>query len=186
MKKIHSIHPNTLITAVIVGASIAMMIGTVAGYGVGYDQGWLRAMRAIGKGTVTDQNPNPNPSLVPTTFEECMHAGHPVMESHPRQCRTPNGALFVEDALDIAVPPILLDEAPREGRMNGGCAIGGCSAHLCADAETAGDLVSTCEFRPEYACYRSARCERQTDGMCGWTKTEELMRCLSQGEMQPQ
>jgi len=31
-----------------------------------------------------------------TTFEECAAAGNPVMESHPRQCRTVDGEHFVE------------------------------------------------------------------------------------------
>lgn len=31
-----------------------------------------------------------------TTFEECVAAGNPVMESYPRQCRTKEGVLFVE------------------------------------------------------------------------------------------
>jgi peptidylprolyl isomerase len=31
------------------------------------------------------------------SFEECVAAGNPVMESYPRQCRTEDGRLFVED-----------------------------------------------------------------------------------------
>lgn len=30
------------------------------------------------------------------SFEECVSAGNPVMESHPRQCRTIDGKHFVE------------------------------------------------------------------------------------------
>jgi len=30
------------------------------------------------------------------SFEECVAAGNPVMESYPRQCRTPDGKHFVE------------------------------------------------------------------------------------------
>ena len=29
-------------------------------------------------------------------FEECAAAGYPVLESYPRQCRTPDGRFFVE------------------------------------------------------------------------------------------
>ena len=29
------------------------------------------------------------------TFEECEDAGYPIMESYPRQCRTPDGRTFV-------------------------------------------------------------------------------------------
>jgi hypothetical protein len=31
------------------------------------------------------------------SFVECEAAGYPVAESHPRQCRTPDGTLFVEE-----------------------------------------------------------------------------------------
>jgi glyoxylase-like metal-dependent hydrolase (beta-lactamase superfamily II) len=34
--------------------------------------------------------------LLITTFEECVNAGNPVMESFPRQCRTEDGRHFVE------------------------------------------------------------------------------------------
>lgn len=30
-------------------------------------------------------------------FEECARAGYPVMESYPRQCRIPEGEIFVEE-----------------------------------------------------------------------------------------
>jgi|LWDU01.1.fsa_nt_gi hypothetical protein len=32
-----------------------------------------------------------------SNFEECIAAGNPAMESHPRQCRTSDGQHFVED-----------------------------------------------------------------------------------------
>lgn len=32
-----------------------------------------------------------------TSFEECVAAGNPVMESYPRQCRAANGEVFVEN-----------------------------------------------------------------------------------------
>lgn len=58
----------------------------------------------------------------------------------------------------------------------GACYVGGCSSQVCSDEE---GLVSTCEFRSEYACYRTAQCKRQTNGQCGWTETLELKACLS-------
>ncbi len=57
----------------------------------------------------------------------------------------------------------------------GGCYVGGCSSQICSDSP---DVVSTCEFRAEYACYRTARCERQASGECGWSETAELRMCL--------
>lgn len=57
----------------------------------------------------------------------------------------------------------------------GGCYVGGCSSQICSDSP---DVVSTCEFRAEYACYRTAKCERQASGECGWTDTAELRMCI--------
>ena len=51
----------------------------------------------------------------------------------------------------------------------------GCSSQVCADH----DVVTTCEYRPEYACYQKAACERQRNGECGFTQTAELQACLA-------
>lgn len=60
--------------------------------------------------------------------------------------------------------------------VSGGCFVGGCSGQICSDED---GVVSTCEYREEYACYRTARCERQQNGQCGWTETDELNMCLN-------
>jgi hypothetical protein len=57
------------------------------------------------------------------------------------------------------------------------CVPGGCSSQLCVEEGDAG--MSTCEWQESYACYKSATCERQADGACGWTETEELTSCLA-------
>jgi eight-cysteine-cluster-containing protein len=54
------------------------------------------------------------------------------------------------------------------------CIRTGCSGQVCADEE----VVTTCEYRTEYECYKKAKCERQTNGECGFTDTPELRRCL--------
>lgn len=60
------------------------------------------------------------------------------------------------------------------GTVPANCRKSGCSGQICADE----DMASDCMFRPEYACYRTATCERQADGKCGWTQTPELTQCL--------
>lgn len=57
------------------------------------------------------------------------------------------------------------------------CVRGGCSGQLCVEEGDGG--ISTCEFRPEYACYRDAVCARQPSGACGWTPTPALAACLA-------
>ena len=55
------------------------------------------------------------------------------------------------------------------------CIKTGCSSQVCSDKE----VITTCEFRPEYACYQKAVCERQSNGNCGFTQTRELTECLA-------
>jgi hypothetical protein len=54
------------------------------------------------------------------------------------------------------------------------CRPTGCSGQVCSDM----DIITTCEYTAAYACYKTARCERQADGQCGWTQTAELESCL--------
>jgi hypothetical protein len=55
------------------------------------------------------------------------------------------------------------------------CIKTGCSSQICADH----NVITTCEWRPEYACYQKATCERQRDGNCGFTPSAELTACLA-------
>ena len=95
------------------------------------------------------------------------------------QKSNPSGLPEHDDALEI---PILFRDAPKNedvpetGRERGGCKITGCSGQVCADH----DVITTCELRPEYACYQDAVCERQTDKQCGWTLTAAVGRCLAE------
>ena len=57
----------------------------------------------------------------------------------------------------------------------GACYVGGCSSQICSDRT---DAISTCEYSPRYACYKTATCSRQSTGQCGWTSTPSLNACL--------
>ncbi|HEV2837109.1 MAG TPA: DUF6748 domain-containing protein [Pyrinomonadaceae bacterium] len=54
------------------------------------------------------------------------------------------------------------------------CKKTGCSGQVCSDE----DVITTCEYRPEYDCLKRAACERQRNGECGFTQTPELVACL--------
>lgn len=75
--------------------------------------------------------------------------------------------------------PIVRDLVSNEFTVlgpGGGCVVTGCSSQLCAEHEVA----TTCEWRPEYACYRDAVCGRFGPAdECAWLPTEELGRCLA-------
>ncbi|MBA3732995.1 hypothetical protein H0W91_01315 [Patescibacteria group bacterium] len=55
------------------------------------------------------------------------------------------------------------------------CIRSGCSGEICSDQ----NQVSNCIYKPEFACYAKAKCERQMSGQCGWTQTSALSMCLS-------
>lgn len=57
------------------------------------------------------------------------------------------------------------------------CIVGGCSGQLCVFQ--ASDGISNCMYSEEYGCYKIyGECTEQSDGKCGWTKTEKLLECL--------
>jgi hypothetical protein len=58
---------------------------------------------------------------------------------------------------------------------SGKCYIGGCSSEICSDQK---DVASNCIYKEVFMCYKSAACERQSNGSCGWTRTSSLTMCL--------
>ncbi len=46
-----------------------------------------------------------------TSFEECVAAGNPVMESYPRQCKTADGTTFTEQLEEPEFETITYEEA---------------------------------------------------------------------------
>lgn len=85
----------------------------------------------------------------------------------------------VEGSQNYGNPPPITSPAPTPRPspepVLGACYVGGCSSQVCSDRP---DVMTTCEWREEYACYRTAKCERQATGQCGWTQTEELLACV--------
>jgi eight-cysteine-cluster-containing protein len=59
------------------------------------------------------------------------------------------------------------------------CLRTGCSGQLCASEP----VVTTCEWREEYACYRQsfAYCAC-VNGSCGWAPNPDLLECISQAQ----
>lgn len=89
----------------------------------------------------------------------------------------PGGMMYISDDKAGVVYLVVYRESLTRPAVGSKCLKTGCSGHVCADKE----VITTCEFRPEYACYRNARCERQEDGECGWVRDEQLFACLRAG-----
>jgi hypothetical protein len=92
--------------------------------------------------------------------------------------RKDNPSGFPEHDAELRIPvrfPPPSATGEGDGATMPSCKRTGCSNQICADA----DVITTCEYRPEYACYEKARCERQANGECGWTLTKTLEQCLA-------
>ena len=92
---------------------------------------------------------------------------------------TQDGALILEKDNPSGLPddslkiPVKFSKAVART----GCIIDGCSGQLCRDESSEG-MTTTCEYRAEYACFKLSKCERQEDGSCGWTQTQEFTACI--------
>jgi eight-cysteine-cluster-containing protein len=62
------------------------------------------------------------------------------------------------------------------------CVKGGCSGELCV--EEGDDVLSTCEWRNEFECYREATCKEQFFGRCGWVMDQKLRECIREKRSQ--
>ena len=140
----------------------------------------LIAVLVIGAGLLfilSSDSSSPNVADI-TNFEECRAAGYPIMEKYPEECAAPDGRTFINETQQTPNSEIPVGGNTTEPIMANGCAVAGCSAQLCVSVEEAANIVSTCEYKAEYACYKEASCEPQGNGKCGWTETAELKACL--------
>jgi eight-cysteine-cluster-containing protein len=59
------------------------------------------------------------------------------------------------------------------------CQIGGCSGEICEEAR-GGPMVGNCIWAEHFTCFKTAKCEVQKNGACGWTQTPELKKCIAE------
>jgi Domain of unknown function (DUF6748) len=92
-----------------------------------------------------------------------------IVAGHDSPVKGPGGRSF-----ELKATQVYVRNKSDVGSMKP-CIKTGCSSQVCADH----NVITTCEFRPEYECYQKATCERQSDGNCRFTKTPELTACLA-------
>jgi len=107
------------------------------------------------------------------TFEAVLYFDMPSTQNGTLVLQKDNPSGLPENEKELRIP---IQFSVETSQAASSCRPTGCSAQICADQ----DVVTTCEFKPEYACYKTAKCERQEDGNCGWTPTEKLVTCLSE------
>lgn len=57
------------------------------------------------------------------------------------------------------------------------CGVGGCSGQVCASKDTVSTLITTCEYLPEYDCFKQTSCGC-VEGKCLWKETPAYADCL--------
>ena len=136
------------------------MAGNVLGTGIAQAEGdWMSADFVPFTATINFKKPQVDIGTL--TFKKDNPSGLPKFDEH----------LTVPVTFDLSawsVVNIPTSDAP--------CQVGGCSGQLCTDEP---GMATTCEWREEYACYKTATCARGTNGKCGWVKTETLNNCLA-------
>jgi hypothetical protein len=70
------------------------------------------------------------------------------------------------------------DNVQLEGRiLSTDCVIKGCSDEVCQSVNDPDP--TTCDYQAKFICYKTAMCEVQADGMCGWSINSLIFKCLS-------
>lgn len=109
-------------------------------------------------------------------FEATLTFVAPVSGSGTLVLEKENPSGLPEHADELRIPVNVEKQSADTTRATKACVVTGCSGQVCGDEQ----MMTTCEYRAEYACYKTARCERQPTGKCGWTETKELLSCLNQ------
>lgn len=90
--------------------------------------------------------------------------------------RKANPSALAQNDAQLEVPIKFQSKSALKKREKDGCVITGCSSQICSDNK----VITSCQYFKEYACYKSAICEKQDDGECDWEATKELAVCLEQ------
>ena len=66
-----------------------------------------------------------------------------------------------------------------ECNLDSDCGEGGCSGQICTTAEEAPNIITTCEYREEYSCYRLTSCGC-VNNKCQWIENNEFNECINE------
>ena len=82
-------------------------------------------------------------------FDGCEKAGYPVMESYPRQCKTPDDRTFTETIKNEFCGSSTFGTCSDNSK----CITGGCSGQVC-QSNNEESVITTCEYTE---CYDSEK-----------------------------
>jgi eight-cysteine-cluster-containing protein len=80
--------------------------------------------------------------------------------------------------------PTVPENTTAECFVDADCKSAGCSGQVCTTNEKATDLITTCEYKEEYGCYKLTSCSCNM-GKCGWKENDELKSCIEKANKNP-
>lgn len=85
-----------------------------------------------------------------TTFEECVEAGNPILESYPEQCKTEDGRTFVKQyptelSSEIGEVEYYGSYTDAYCEVDSDCVANGCNSEICTNKDDL-DRLSICMF----------------------------------------
>ncbi len=57
------------------------------------------------------------------------------------------------------------------------CTVGGCSGQVCGNTAFASNVITTCEYKEIYSCYKQTSCSC-IKSQCQWEETPAYLNCL--------
>ena len=99
----------------------------------------------------------------------CSDATEALCDMIPPEC-APGEILAVQNGCYACVDPDTCKPPVEE------CVVSGCSGQICAPEVQ----MSTCEWKPEYACLQLTSCGMTSEGTCGWEMNDAYLDCLDE------
>ena len=87
-------------------------------------------------------------------------------------------------ATSVSQDKAVIVDAPEAGIecfSEAECATGGCSGEICGRVGEIENIITTCDYRPEYACLKLTAC-RCISGKCLWEENTQYQQCLEMKE----
>lgn len=60
------------------------------------------------------------------------------------------------------------------------CMPAGCSGQICVPRNKAAEIITTCEYRPEYMCLRTSASCGCVNNKCQWNKAPDYESCIAE------
>ena len=121
-------------------------------------------------------------------FEATLIFKNPTTATGTLVLKKDNPSGLPENAAEARIPVRFSIQSSNEQTQTktAGCTVTGCNGELCVSEEQAAIMgITSCIYKPEYACYKNATCARQANGQCGWTKNPQLTACLNRAKSNP-